>query len=92
MIQLASVLVGIISQRLFPRIDKQGRIAATEIMINNAAIGNLIRNEKIHQIASVMQTSRAQGMHTLEASINELIGKGLIDRKAAEPFLQEQFI
>ncbi|MCQ6278269.1 type IV pilus twitching motility protein PilT [Bacillus sp. EB600] len=91
-VQLASVLVGIISQRLFPRIDKQGRVAATEIMINNAAIGNLIRNEKIHQISSVMQTSRAQGMHTLETSINELIGKGLIDRKAAEPFLQEQFI
>jgi twitching motility protein PilT len=91
-VQLASVLVGIISQRLFPRVDKQGRIAATEIMINNAAIGNLIRNEKIHQIASVMQTSRAQGMHTLEASINELIGRGLIDRKAAEPYLQEQFL
>jgi twitching motility protein PilT len=84
--------VGIISQRLFPRFDQPSRIAATEIMINNPAIGNLIRNEKIHQIASVMQTSRAQGMHTLESSINELITRGLIDRKAAEPYLQEQFI
>lgn len=91
-VQLASVLVGIISQRLFPRLDKPGRIAATEIMINNPAIGNLIRNEKIHQIASVMQTSRAQGMHTLESSILDLISKGLIDRKTADSYLQELFV
>ncbi|MDP4108085.1 MAG: type IV pilus twitching motility protein PilT [Bacillota bacterium] len=91
-VQLATVLVGIISQRLFPRLDKPGRIAATEIMINNPAIGNLIRNEKIHQIASVMQTSRAQGMHTLESSINDLISRGLIERKAAESYLQEKFV
>jgi twitching motility protein PilT len=91
-LQIASVLVGIISQRLFPRLDKPGRIAATEIMINNPAIGNLIRNEKVHQIASVMQTSRAQGMHTLESNILELISRGLIERKAAESYLQEQFV
>ena len=86
-IQVATIMVGIISQRLFPRIDKVGRIAATEIMINNPAIANLIRNEKIHQIPSVMQTSRAQGMHTLETSINDLISKGIIDRKTAAPYL-----
>ncbi len=88
-IQVATIMVGIISQRLFPRIDKVGRIAATEIMINNPAIANLIRNEKIHQIQSVMQTSRAQGMHTLETSINDLISRGIIDRKTAQPYLQE---
>jgi twitching motility protein PilT len=91
-IQLASVLVGIISQRLFPTTDKKGRIAATEIMINNSAIANLIRNEKVHQIASIMQTSRAQGMHTLETSIKHLIDRGLIQKESTLPFLQENLI
>lgn len=91
-IQLASVLVGIISQRLFPTFDRLNRKAATEIMINNPAIANLIRNEKVHQILSIMQTSRAQGMHTLESSIKDLIGNGFIQREIALPFLQEQFI
>jgi twitching motility protein PilT len=88
-IQLASVLVSIISQRLFPTVDKKGRRAATEILINNPAVGNLIRNEKIHQMVSVMQTSRAQGMHTFETSIKELLENGAIDKEAAIPYLQE---
>lgn len=91
-IQLASVLVGIVSQRLFQREDRKGRKAATEILINNSAVANLIRNEKIHQIISIMQTSRAQGMHTLEASIKELIQSGIISKDAAEPFLQELLV
>lgn len=91
-IQLASVLVGIISQRLFPTIDKKGRKAATEIMINNSAIANLIRSEKIHQIASIMQTSRAQGMHTLETSIKEMVDRGFIQKELALPYLQEKFV
>ena len=67
--QLASVLVSVISQRLFPTADRSGRVAATEIMLNNAAVANLIRNQKIEQIMNIIQTSRAQGMHTLESSI-----------------------
>ena len=88
-IQLASVLVSVISQRLFQTVDKKGRRAATEILINNAAVANLIRNEKIHQIVNVMQTSRAHGMHTLETNIKELVQSGVISKEAAEPFLQE---
>ncbi|MBE2939171.1 type IV pilus twitching motility protein PilT [Anoxybacillus flavithermus] len=88
-IQLATVLVSIISQRLFPRAQKNGRIAATEILINNAAVANLIRNGKTHQIPSIMQTSRALGMHTLETSIKELVEQGLIARETVEPYLQE---
>ena len=90
-IQLASVLVGIVSQRLFPTIDRNGRKAATEIMINNSAIANLIRNEKIHQIVSIMQASRSKGMHTLEASIKELIEHGHIQKEIALPYLQEKY-
>ena len=90
-IQLASVLVGIVSQRLFPTIDRNGRKAATEIMINTSAIANLIRNEKIHQIVSIMQASRSKGMHTLEASIKELIEHGHIQKEIALPYLQEKY-
>ncbi|WP_078379519.1 type IV pilus twitching motility protein PilT [Sutcliffiella halmapala] len=88
-IQLASVLVAILSQRLFPSIDGLSRKVATEILINNSAVGNLIRNEKIHQIQNVMQTSRAQGMHTLEMNIKELIQTGQILKLSAESFIQE---
>ncbi|MBI0576514.1 type IV pilus twitching motility protein PilT [Neobacillus cucumis] len=91
-IQLASVLVGVISQRLFPTVDKKGRKAATEILVNNPAIANLIRNEKVHQIQSTMQTSRAQGMHTLEMSIRELLDRNLIQMEAATKYLQEKMI
>ncbi len=89
-VQLASVLVGVISQRLFPTFDKKGRKAATEILVNNPAIANLIRNEKIHQIQSTMQTSRAQGMHTLEMSIKDLLDRNLIQKEAAAKYLQEK--
>lgn len=91
-IQLASVLIGVISQRLFPTTDKKGRKAATEILVNNPAIANLIRNEKIHQIQSVMQTSRAQGMHTLEMNIKELLERNLIQREAATQYLHEKMM
>lgn len=91
-IQLASVLVSVISQRLFKTIDNKGRRVATEILINNAAVANLIRNEKIHQIVNVLQTSRVSGMQTLESSIKELVQAGIISKEAAEPFLQEKVI
>lgn len=91
-IQLASVLVSVISQRLFPTVDKNGRRSATEILINNAAVANLIRNEKIHQIISIMQTSRIHGMHTLEMDIKELVQKGIISKETAEPYLLEKMI
>jgi twitching motility protein PilT len=89
-IQLASVLVAIISQRLFPNAQKTGRVAATEILINNAAVANLIRNEKIYQIVNVMQTSRAAGMHTLTTSIKELMHAGLISKETADPYLLQE--
>jgi twitching motility protein PilT len=86
------VLVGVISQRLFPTFDKKGRKAATEIMVNTPAIANLIRSEKIHQIQSTMQTSRAHGMHTLEMSIRDLIDRNLIQKESAIKYLQEKMM
>ena len=81
--------MAIISQRLFPTVDKKGRRAALEILLNNPAIANLIRNEKIHQIVNVMQTSKATGMQTLDSSIKELVQLGIISKEAVEPFLHE---
>ncbi|MDR6549670.1 type IV pilus twitching motility protein PilT [Paenibacillus qinlingensis] len=88
-VQLAAVLVAVISQRLFPKPGGQGRSCATEIMINTPAVGNLIRSEKIHQIKSVMQTGKNQGMHTLEMAIKEQMQQGLIDPIAARAYLAE---
>lgn len=88
-VQLASVLTAIISQRLFPNANRDGRVAALEIMINTSAIRNLIRNEKIHQIHSVMQTGKSSGMETLEMAIKHLLETDKIDKAAASPYLQE---
>ncbi|MFC5453086.1 type IV pilus twitching motility protein PilT [Paenibacillus aestuarii] len=88
-VQLAAVLASVVSQRLFPKPGGQGRTCATEIMINTPAVANLIRSEKVHQIKSVMQTGRSQGMHTLDTSIKELMQRGLIDPLAAKGYLVE---
>ncbi|MFJ8235057.1 type IV pilus twitching motility protein PilT [Ureibacillus sp. NPDC094379] len=86
-IQLANVLQGIISQRLFRRRHSAGRVAATEVLTAVPAVTNLIRNEKVHQIPSVMQTSRALGMHTLQNSISELVSKGIVSMEEVKPYL-----
>lgn len=85
--QLASVLQGIVSQRLFRKSDGQGRIVATEVLISVPAVANLIRNKKIHQIPTIMQTSRALGMHTLQHSIQELLNRGKVSLEEVKPFM-----
>lgn len=87
--QLSTVLVAVISQRLFPRMDGQGRECATEILINTPAVGNLIRSEKIHQLKSVMQTNHQLGMHTMEMSIKEKLQSGRIHASAAKTYMVE---
>lgn len=87
--QLSAVLVAVISQRLFPRIDGQGRECATEVLINTPAVGHLIRSEKIHQIKSIMQTSLHLGMHTLEMSMKEMIQSGRIHASVAKTYMVE---
>ncbi|UFT97931.1 type IV pilus twitching motility protein PilT [Radiobacillus kanasensis] len=85
--QLANVLEAIISQRLLPTADYSGRRAATEILRNTVAIKNLIRNDKMHQIPSFMQSSKDQGMHTLEMSVKQLLQQRVISEEIALPFL-----
>ena len=81
--QLAATLVGIVSERLIPRIEG-GRIPACEIMITNPAIRNLTREKKAYQIDLVIETSVQEGMLTLNRSLAELVRKKEISLENAE--------
>lgn len=81
--QLAATLVGIVSQRLVPRIDG-GRIPAYEIMLVNSAIRNLIRERKSYQIDLVIETSMQEGMITLNRSLARLVKAKQISLENAE--------
>ena len=74
---LAGSLKGVVAQTLCKRIGK-GRIAALELLVVNSAVSNLIRENKIYQIESVLQTGTKQGMRTLNSSLFEVVAKGLV--------------
>lgn len=71
-VQLASVIECIVSQQLLPRFNKKGRVAAFEVMVSNPAVKNLIREEKIFQIPSVIQTGKKSGMQTMDDCLYSL--------------------
>ena len=89
-IQLAMILEGVISQALIPTADGHGRVAAFEVMLASPAIRSLIREQKNHQIQSTIQTSRAQGMITLDDYILDLYKSGTISRDMALVYAQDQ--
>jgi twitching motility protein PilT len=76
-------LRAVISQRLINRADGQGRVVALEILVCNKAVGNLIRENKTFQIRSVLQTGGTQGMCLLDASLADLVKKGIITSEEA---------
>jgi len=80
-IQLSTVLQAVISQLLIPRVDKPGRIAVYEIMINTPAIAALIRDNKSFRIQSDIQTGAKYGMVTLDGFLMEKYTQGLIARE-----------
>lgn len=82
-IQFASVIQGIISQQLLSKIDGSGRVAAFEVMVATPAIRNLIREEKSHQIDTVIQTGSKFGMETMDNAILDLYNKGSISKETA---------
>lgn len=86
--QLGGVLKAVISQRLLKTADGKGRRAATEILISNPAIANLIRSAKVHQIPNVILTNRALGMHMMATSVKELVESGQITQEMAQPYLE----
>jgi len=88
--QLANVLLGVVSQRLIPRIDGEGRVPAIEIMIKNHAVENLIRENKSYQIGNVIETGSKEGMITLDKSLSDLVRRGLISLESAKAYASDQ--
>ena len=82
--QISTSLKMVVTQRLFKTKDGQGRCGAFEIMKCTAPVQNLIREAKIHQIPSVMQTAVREGMITMDKSIQELVASGKIDATASK--------
>lgn len=74
-LQLANVLLGVVSQRLLPR-TSGGRIAACEIMVADNAVRNTIREGRTHQLSNIIQTSASEGMISLDKVLAELVSKG----------------
>ncbi len=88
-VQLSSVLRCVISQQLIAKKDKSGRIAAFEVMFNNIAIQNLIREGKGNQISTIMQTSRKDGMVLMDDYLLDLYNRQIIDMKNAMSYAQD---
>ncbi|MDD5295169.1 MAG: ATPase, T2SS/T4P/T4SS family, partial [Patescibacteria group bacterium] len=79
---LADVLVGIVTQKLIPRLGG-GLVLASEILIVNSAVKSLIREGKIYQIESIIQTSREEGMISIEKAVEELVKRGEVSPEEA---------
>jgi twitching motility protein PilT len=81
--QFANSILGVIAQTLLPTLDEKGRVPAIEVMIANPAIRNLIREGKVHQIPSTIQTSKKEGMQSLDQSLKDLVMEGKISIEEA---------
>ncbi|MCX6809940.1 MAG: type IV pilus twitching motility protein PilT [Candidatus Berkelbacteria bacterium] len=81
--QLSNVISGVISQRLIPKASGKGRVLACEILVANSAVRNLIREDKIHQIQSTIQTSASEGMITLDKVLADFVSRGEITLEEA---------
>jgi len=80
--ELSTILRAVVSQQLLPR-KGGGMVAAREVLVNNNAISNLIRNGQIEQINNAIVTGRSDGMITMNKSIDELLRRGLITQDVA---------
>lgn len=82
-LQLSLILKAVVCQQLLPRADKQGMIAAREILVVNAAVAHIIRQGNTHEMYSVMETNVQSGMKTLERDLSRLVHEGLVTYEAA---------
>jgi twitching motility protein PilT len=87
--QLANTLLGVASLRLLPKIGG-GRIPASEIMVVNHAIRNMIRDNKIYEINNVIHTSMEEGMIPLDKVLAQLVQQGLVERAVAENYVLDK--
>ena len=83
-VQLSVTLQGVVTQQLLPTLDGSGRTVVCEVLMPSPAVRNLIREGKIHQIVSVMQTGGAAGMQTMDSALASLIRQGKITQQLAE--------
>jgi twitching motility protein PilT len=81
--QIAGALQAVVTQALLPTADGQGRVAPVEILLPDDAVRNLIRQGKVEQIYSIMQTGTSRGMQTMEQSLCELVLRGTITTEVA---------
>lgn len=82
--QLSESLRAVVSQRLLPRADGNGLVPAVEILIVTTAVSNIIRDDKVHQLPSVLQTGKALGMTSLDDSLLQLVAAGTINKADAK--------
>ncbi|MEE9964936.1 MAG: PilT/PilU family type 4a pilus ATPase [Propionicimonas sp.] len=87
--QISETLRGVISQRLLPRLNRSGRVLASEALIRTPAVGNLIRERQVHQLSTVMQTSSELGMHTFDQSLARLVVEGMVSVEVATEYLDD---
>jgi twitching motility protein PilT len=86
---LAGVLKFVVSQRLIPRKDSDGRVIAVELLTGGMALWTLIRDDKLYQLPSLLQRGRAFGMIRIEDSLNELLSAGVISMETAKRFADD---
>jgi twitching motility protein PilT len=84
--QLASVLVGVVSLRLLPRIGG-GRIPAYEILMVNHAVRNVIRDNKVYEIGNIIHTSFEEGMIPLDKTLANLVKQGVVELETAQNYV-----
>jgi len=82
-IQLAATLVGVLTQTLLPTADGRGRAPGIELLLPDDAVRNLIRQSKVEQVYSIMQTSISRGMQTMEQSLVDLVRRGVVTKQVA---------
>jgi len=86
--QLSSVLLAVVAQRLLVGVDRSRRVMACEILRNTPAVANLIREDKVAQIPSIMETQSRMGMVSLDAAIKELYLAGKVDEEQARKYMK----
>ena len=89
-VQLSLTLIGVLVQQLIPRLDGEGRVLAVEVLEANAAVRNLIRKNELQQIYSLIQTSSADGMMTMNDSLLRFFKEGKISLEQAMLFTTRQ--
>ncbi|MBI4845251.1 MAG: type IV pilus twitching motility protein PilT [Candidatus Omnitrophica bacterium] len=81
--QLSFVLQGILSQQLIPKVGGTGRVLACEVMLGTPAVKSMVREQKVHQIYSIIQTSQKEGMRTMNQSIYNLYSEKIVSYESA---------